>query len=44
MSAPARTTHRLERWLWTGPVGHLLGGALDLTEALLRYYRTRQSP
>ncbi|HEU0249680.1 MAG TPA: hypothetical protein VFR48_03050 [Solirubrobacteraceae bacterium] len=41
MSAPARTARHLETWLWTGPIGHLLGGALDLAEALLRYYRTR---
>jgi hypothetical protein len=32
---PART--RLETWLWTGPVGHLLGGALDLIGALSRH-------
>jgi len=28
---------RAETWLWTGPIGHLLGGALDLIEALARY-------
>jgi hypothetical protein len=28
---------RLETWLWTGALGHLIGGALDLGEALLRY-------
>jgi hypothetical protein len=27
----------VETWLWTGPVGHLLGGALDLLGALARY-------
>jgi hypothetical protein len=25
---------RLETWLWTGPLGHLLGGALDVAQAL----------
>jgi hypothetical protein len=39
MLAPERTRHRLETWLWTGPVGHLLGGAIDFAEALLRHYR-----
>jgi hypothetical protein len=28
---------RAERRLWTGPAGHLLGGALDLLEALARH-------
>jgi hypothetical protein len=32
---PARK--RAETWLWTGPVGHLLGGAADLAAALLGY-------
>jgi hypothetical protein len=32
-----RRRRRLETWLWTGPLGHLVGGALDLCEALLRY-------
>jgi len=32
---------RLETWLWTGPVGHLLGGALDFAQALARYLRAR---
>jgi hypothetical protein len=28
--------------LWTGPLGHLLGGALDLVQALARHaWRTR---
>jgi hypothetical protein len=31
----------LETWLWTGPVGHLLGGALDFTQALARYLLAR---
>jgi hypothetical protein len=30
-------SRRLETWLWTGPLGHLVGGALDLGEALLRH-------
>jgi hypothetical protein len=28
---------RFETWVWTGPLGHLVGGALDLGEALARY-------
>jgi hypothetical protein len=31
----------LEAWLWTGPAGHLLGGALDITAALARYALAR---
>jgi len=27
---------RLEAWLRTGPVGHLLGGAIDFSVALVR--------
>ncbi|HUN77716.1 MAG TPA: hypothetical protein VMU32_02230 [Solirubrobacteraceae bacterium] len=33
---------RLERWLWTGPVGHLVGGALDFAGALAHYRRARR--
>ena len=33
---------RLETWLWTGPVGHLVGGALDLLQALA-YRRKRRA-
>jgi hypothetical protein len=36
--------HQLETWLWTGPVGHLLGGALDLTGATARYLLARYAP
>ena len=32
---------RLETWLVTGPVGHLLGGVLDWTELLARYWWSR---
>ncbi|HEY2282249.1 MAG TPA: hypothetical protein VGH60_01715 [Solirubrobacteraceae bacterium] len=32
---------RLETWLWTGPLGHLLGGGLDLFRALASYALTR---
>ncbi|HEX5852867.1 MAG TPA: hypothetical protein VFY36_07235 [Solirubrobacteraceae bacterium] len=32
---------RVETWLWTGPVGHLLGGALDFLQALARYAYAR---
>jgi hypothetical protein len=31
----------VETWLWTGPAGHLLGGALDVIEALARYALAR---
>ncbi|HEX5310140.1 MAG TPA: hypothetical protein VFW38_13810 [Solirubrobacteraceae bacterium] len=34
-------SQRLETWLWSGPVGHLVGGTLDFAEAMLRYYRAR---
>jgi hypothetical protein len=39
MSARRARTHarRFETWVWTGPLGHLVGGALDLGEALARY-------
>ncbi|MHB8242380.1 MAG: hypothetical protein ACYDHN_10350 [Solirubrobacteraceae bacterium] len=43
MTAPAgrsRLSH-LETWLWTGPIGHLIGGALDFLQALARYTRAR---
>jgi hypothetical protein len=33
--APLRA--RAEAWLWTGPVGHLLGGGLDLAGAIFGY-------
>jgi hypothetical protein len=33
----------LERWLWTGPVGHLLGCALDVSQGLIGYLRTRKA-
>jgi hypothetical protein len=32
---------RIETWLWTGPLGHLVGGALDLGEALARHALAR---
>jgi len=32
---------RLETWLWTGPLGHLLGGGLDFGGALARYLLAR---
>jgi hypothetical protein len=37
---PARA-RRLETWLWTGPVGHLLGGGIDFVRALTRYLLAR---
>jgi hypothetical protein len=39
--APARRLRSLETWLWTGPVGHLLGGAADFATALARYLKAR---
>jgi len=38
-----RARKRLETWLWTGPVGHLLGGGLDVAQGLLAYIRTRKA-
>jgi hypothetical protein len=32
-----RVAQRLEAALWTGRVGHFLGGALDLAEAFARH-------
>jgi hypothetical protein len=32
-----RSRTRAEAWLWTGPLGHLLGGLLDLSGALIGY-------
>jgi hypothetical protein len=32
-----RLRRRVEARLWTGPVGHLLGGSLDIAVALARY-------
>jgi hypothetical protein len=34
---------RAETWLWTGPVGHFAGGALDVAQALVSYLRTRRA-
>jgi hypothetical protein len=31
----------LETWLWTGPIGHLVGGTLDFAQALARYLLAR---
>jgi hypothetical protein len=38
----AAARRRAEAWLWTGPVGHLVGGALDLLAALVRYRMARR--
>jgi hypothetical protein len=38
---PRGRLRRAERWLWTGPAGHLLGGTLDFAQALTRYWRRR---
>jgi hypothetical protein len=35
------SARRAETRLWTGPVGHFVGGAIDLAQALLRYARSR---
>ena len=32
--APPTRTRRLETWLWTGPVGHLIAGLLDWFQAV----------
>jgi len=29
-----RPLRRAETWLWTGPIGHLVGGVLDWGEAM----------
>ena len=42
MLVGARDIRRLEAWLWTGPVGHLLGGSLDFAVALVSYMRARR--
>jgi hypothetical protein len=39
--ARIKPPRRAETWLWTGPVGHLLGGSLDFLEALARYVIAR---
>ncbi|HTA34438.1 MAG TPA: hypothetical protein VK721_13550 [Solirubrobacteraceae bacterium] len=36
-----RWHRRAETWAWTGPVGHLAGGALDFLAALARYLLAR---
>jgi hypothetical protein len=38
-----RALRRSERWLWTGPVGHLVGGGLDFAQALGRYLLARRA-
>ncbi|HTA14665.1 MAG TPA: hypothetical protein VK781_07390 [Solirubrobacteraceae bacterium] len=43
MTIRARRIRRLETWLWTGPVGHLVGGALDFAEALGQYVHARRA-
>ncbi|HEY7933425.1 MAG TPA: hypothetical protein VID48_06320 [Solirubrobacteraceae bacterium] len=40
-SSNSRLTVRFCGWLLTGPVGHLLGGALDFTGALGAYLISR---
>ncbi|HXC46598.1 MAG TPA: hypothetical protein VNU24_08330 [Solirubrobacteraceae bacterium] len=42
MLVRAERIRRLEGWLWSGPLGHLLGGSLDFAEALLHYARARR--
>ncbi|HEY5193049.1 MAG TPA: hypothetical protein VIJ39_04135 [Solirubrobacteraceae bacterium] len=43
MLVRARRIRRLEGWLWTGPISHLLGGSLDFAEALVRYVHARRT-
>ncbi len=38
---PRVLARRLETWLWTGPIGHLLGGGMDFVRALARYLLAR---
>jgi hypothetical protein len=38
---PPSRARRAEARLWTGPAGHLMGGALDLLEAFARYLLAR---
>jgi hypothetical protein len=35
------SARRFETWAWTGPLGHLVGGALDLGQALARHALAR---
>ncbi len=35
---------RLESWLWTGPLGHLLGGVIDFSLLLARALVRRWDP
>jgi hypothetical protein len=37
----ASRRRRAETWLWTGALGHLVGGALDFAQALSRYALAR---
>ncbi|HXW58362.1 MAG TPA: hypothetical protein VEJ23_02665 [Solirubrobacteraceae bacterium] len=39
--ARARSARALEAWLWTGPLGHLVGGGLDILAALTLHLRAR---
>jgi hypothetical protein len=44
--APRRSStalRRVEARLWTGGAAHLLGGALDLVQALVRYRLQRRT-
>jgi hypothetical protein len=36
------TLRRVERWWWTGPIGHAVGGLLDLAQAWVRYLTLRR--
>ncbi|HEY1689082.1 MAG TPA: hypothetical protein VGF95_09495 [Solirubrobacteraceae bacterium] len=37
MAAIGRSLRAFETWLWTGPLGHLAGGAADFAAALAHY-------
>jgi hypothetical protein len=41
VTVPAHAPRRFERWLWTGPIGHFVGGGIDFAQALAHYLRTR---
>jgi hypothetical protein len=33
---------RVETWLWTGPLGHLVGGTLDVAQALIGFHANKR--
>jgi hypothetical protein len=43
MTEGSGPSHRLETWLWSGPIGHFLGGTLDFAAALVHYLRAKRA-